>query len=242
MLVPASVARAFIREAQSAKASRNIQAVDSLLPSWPSRPLPAEAIAAGRRRTTQDLDAFRVRGRGEFEALVMTPQILALRKAEADTLRKYFDPGVSTTMFCDGSGPCDPIEAWSGLADYLGERRAVVVIQVAPTRLPPPRRGEHARVDMNRRQGLVRMQLMRGDVAVDPIEQHRIMSVVNPNDYPENQRELLYSGLAVFNPNELLAGGALELRIYHQGRDPQRLPIPSSVVEAVRRDLAPVLR
>jgi serine/threonine protein kinase len=242
MLVPASVARAFVREAQQAKTSRNLQAIDSLLPSWPSRPLPADEIAAGIRRTTKDLDPFRVRGRGEFEALVMTPQLLALRKAEADTLRKYFDPGNSSTMFCDGSAPCDPLEAWSGLADYLRERRGVVVIQVAPTRLPPPRRGEHARVDMNRRQGLVRVQLMRGNAVVDPIEQQRIMSVVNPNEYPENQRELLYSGLAVFNPNELLAGGNLELRIFHQGREPQRLPIPASVVEAVRRDLASVLR
>ena len=242
MLVPASVARAFLREAQSAKTSRNMQAVDSLLPSWPSRPLAADQIAAGIRRTTRDLDGFRVRGRGDFEALVMTPQILALRKAEADTLRKYFNPGISTSTFCDGTGPCDPIETWGGLADYLNERRAVVVIQVAPRLLPPPFRGEHRRVDMNRRPALVRFQLMRGNTAVDPIEQHRIYSVINPSEYPENQRELLYSGLAVFNPNDVLAGGNLELRIFHGGRDPLRLSIPAAVIENIRRDLASVIR
>ncbi|HEX6313965.1 MAG TPA: protein kinase [Gemmatimonadaceae bacterium] len=242
MLVPASVARAFVREAQAERNSKNLAAIDSALPSWPSRPLPAAEVASGVRRTTQDLDAFRVRGRGDFEALVMTPQLLALRKAEADTLRKYFNPGSPATMFCDGNGPCDPLEAWSGLNDYLEERRAVVVIQVAPRQLAPPRRGEHARVDMNRRPGLVRIQLRRGNTEVPPIEHHRIMSVVNPGEYPENQRELLYSGLAVFNPGDILEGGNVEILVYHQGREPQRLPVPNSVLEAVRRDLASVLR
>jgi hypothetical protein len=243
MLVPPSVARAFVREAQAERTSKGLQPIDSLLPSWPARPLAADELAAGIRRTSQDLAAFRVRpGRGDFEALVMTPQILALRKAEADTLRKYFNPGSSATMFCDGNGPCDPLEAWGGLADYLGERRAVVVIQVAPRLLPPPFRGEHARVDMNRKPGLVRVQLMRGNTEVPLIEQHRIMSVVNPGDYPENQRELLYSGLAIYNPNDVLAGGNLELRIYHGGREPFRLPIPAPVVERIRADLASVIR
>ena len=242
-LVPASVARAFLREAQAERTSKNLQAADSLLPTWPSRPIGADQIAAGIRRTSADLDAFRVRVRGDFEALVMTPQVLALRKAEADTLRKYFNPGAATTMYCDGNGPCDPLEAWGGLGDYLGERRAVVVIQVAPSLLSPPYRGEHNKPNMNRKPVLTRMQLVRGGTAVEPIEQHRILSVVNPADYPENQRDALYSGLAVYNPNDLLQGGALELRVFTlQGRDAARLPIPASIVEAIRRDLASVIR
>ena len=95
---------------------------------------------------------------------------------------------------------------------------------------------------MNRKPGLVRVQLMRGNTEVPQIEQHRIMSVINPSDYPENQRELLFSGLAVYNPNDVLAGGNLELRIYHGGRDPLRLPIPAPVVERIRNDLASVIR
>jgi serine/threonine-protein kinase len=242
-LVPASVARAFLREAQAERRSKSIEPVDSLRPSWPSRPIAAGEIVAGRRRTSADLDAFRIRGRGDFEALVMTPQILSLRKAEADTLRKYFNPGLSTTMYCDGSGPCDPLEAWTALSDYLAERRAVVVIQVAPRELPPPFRGEHRRPDMNRRPALTQVQLFRGNAAIAPIEYHRIFSVINPNDYPEGQRESLYSGLYVFNPNDVLQGsGDLELRVFHGGREPLRLAVPSSVLDALRRDLASVLR
>jgi len=242
MLVPASVARAFVREAQAERSSRNLQPVDSLLQTWPSRPLGAAELAAGVRRTTNDLDAFRVR-RGDFEALIMTPQILALRKAEADTLRKYFNPGSTSTMFCDGNGPCDPIEAWTGLNDYLGERRAVVVVQVAPSRFPPPYRGEHARQDMNRRPALTRILLVRANTNLEPIEAHRVFSVVNPNDYPENQREALGSILAVYNPTVILEGGPLELQIFTQGgRAPQRLPIPQSVLDAIRRDMASVIR
>jgi hypothetical protein len=243
MLVPSSVARAFLREAQAERSSKNLQAADSLLPSWPSRPMATDEIAAGTRRTSADLDAFRVTARGDFVALVMTPQILALRKAEADTLRKYFNPGSPTQTYCDGSGPCDPIEAWGGLTDYLNERRAVVVIQVAPSRLLPPYRGEHTRADMNRRPVLFRVELARAGTVVGPIETHRILSVVNPADYPEAQREALYSGLVVYNPNDLLQGGALELRVFTlQGRDAVRLPIPASVVEGIRRDLASAIR
>ena len=244
MLVPPSVARGFLRDAQTERNSKNLEAIDSLLPSWPSRPLGADDIAAGIRRTNQDLDAFRVRpGRGDFEALVMTPQILALRKAEADTLRKYFNPGSSTSTYCDGNGPCDPLEAWGGLNDYISERRGVVVIQVAPRLLPPPYRGEHAKPDMNRKPALLRVAVMRGNIEVAPIEAHRIISVINQGEYPENQKDLLYSGLAVYNPNELLQGGALEVRIFVLGgRDALRIPIPANVVERIRSDLASVIR
>ena len=243
-LIPASVARAFLREAQQERRSKSIVASDSLLPSWPSRPLSAAEMAAGLRRTSQDLDTFRVPQRGDFTALVMTPQILALRKAEADTLRKYFNPGLSTTMFCDGNGPCDPIEAWTGLDDYLSERRAVVAIQVAPRQLPPPYRGEHNRQDMNRRPVLTQVQVVRGNTTIAPIESHRIFSVVNPASYPEAQQQALYSGLYIYNPNDFLEGtGTLEIRVTHVGgRDPVRLAIPESVIEAVRRDLASVIR
>ncbi len=243
-VVPASVVRAFLREAQSERTSKNLQAADSLLASWPARPVAADDIAAGVRRTTQDLDAFRIRaGRAPYEALVMTPQILAWRNAEADTLRKYFNPGSTTTTFCGGTGPCDPLEAWASLGDYLSERRAVVVIQVAPSVFPPPYRGEHAKQDMNRRPALARVQLMRGNVEIQPIESSRIYSVINPSEYPQTQWEPLYSGVYVYNPNDLLQGGAMELQVFTVGgRDRIRLPIPASVIEGIRRDLAAALR
>ena len=126
--------------------------------------------------------------------------------------------------------------------DYLGERRAVVAIQVAPSVLPPPFRGEHQKADMNRKTALVRVQLYRGNVEILPIEATRIYSVINPGEYQQNQWEFLYSGLNVYNPNDLLQGGNLELRISHTARDQVKLPIPASIIEGIRRDLASVVR
>ena len=243
-MVPAAAARAFVRDAQAERASKGIQPNDSLPPSWPGRPLGAEDLASGIRRTNADLDAFRITpGRGDFVALVMTPQLLALRKAEADTMRKYFNPGAAVTAFCDGTGPCDPIETWGSLGDYLSERRGVVVVQVAPRALPPPRRGERKVENMNRKPIAISLQLARGNTAVAPIETLRIFSVVNPADYPDGQRESLYSVVGVYDPNDLVQPGNLELRIFTQGgREPLRVPVPASVVEGIRRDLASVLR
>jgi hypothetical protein len=146
-------------------------------------------------------------------------------------------------MFCDGNGPCDPLEAWTSLNDYLNERRGVVVIQVAPQRLSPPRRGERARVDMNRRPVISTMRLMRGNTVIPPIETQRIYSVVNPTEYPENQRESLYSVVGVYDPNELVQPGNLEVHVFVQGgNNATRIQIPPTVVESVRRDLASVIR
>ncbi len=232
-LVPASVARTFLRAAHST----NTLAIDSLLPSWPSRPMDASVMAAAVRRTSQDLENFRVRPRGDFEALVMSPQILAFRESEADTLRKYYNPGSPATQYCDGTGPCDPIETWTNLGSYLSERRAVVVIQVAPQRIPPPFRGEHKLVDMNRRPVFLRMELTVNGRPVRPIESHRIFGVVNPQAYPEDQRESLFTGLAVFDPRELLVPDAeLEIRVQVQGRDLVRMPVPGSVLAKLGAD------
>lgn len=239
-LVPASVARAFLREAASA----GVAAVDSVLPSWPSRPVSAEAMAEAVRRTSQDLDRFRVPARNDFEALVMSPQILAYRRAEVDTMKKYFNPGSPASQYCDGTGFCDPIEAWGNLGAYLSERRAVVVIQVTPQRLQAPRRGERALADMNRRQTLLRATVSRGGQPLPILESHRIYSAINPASYPENQREALYSGLLVLSGEDFLGGtGAMEITVSFVGGSALvRLPIPASVVEAIRADLASAIR
>lgn len=242
-LVSASVARAFLRDAQAEKTARNLQANDSLPPSWPGRPVSADDLAAGLRRTSADIDAFRVQARGDWAALVMTPQLLALRKAEADTMRKYFNPGSAATTFCDGSGVCDPLEAWGPLDAYLRERRGVVVIQVAPSNLAPPRRGDRSKANMGRRPVINQIRLTRGGTVIAPIETQRIYSVINPGDYTEQQQLQLYSALAVFDPNDLVQPGALEIQVFTVGGgNPVRLPIPATVVEGIRRDLASVLR
>jgi S1-C subfamily serine protease len=239
-LVPASAARAFLRSALAA----GVQPIDSILPSWPARPVSAEDMAAAVRRTSQDLERFRVPVRNDFEALVMTPQVLVYRRAEADTMRKYFNPGSPARQYCDDTGFCDPIEAWTNLETYVAQRRGVVVIQVAPSRLAPPRRGERAVVDMNRRPALVRVVLTRDGQPIHAIEAHRIYSVINPTAYPEGQRDALYSVLLVFGAADLLEGsGPLEIQAQVQGsRDLVRLSVPGSVIEAVRADLASTLR
>jgi hypothetical protein len=239
-LVPASAARAFLRNALAA----GVQPIDSILPSWPSRPVSAEEMASAMRRTSQDLEKFRVPARNDFEALVMTPQVLVYRRAEADTMRKYFNPGSPARQYCDGNGFCDPLEAWGNLEEYLEQRRGVVVIQVAPSRLAPPRRGERAVVDMNRRPALVRVEVTGGGQRIPIIETHRIFSVINPTAYPEGQRDALNSVLVVIGATDLLGGsGALEIQAQVQGsRDLVRLPIPVSVIDAVRADLASSMR
>jgi hypothetical protein len=245
-LVDARVVRALVERATTDRAARRLVALDSLPPSWPATALSEERINEGVARTTRDLDAYRFRS-GGFDVLVMTPQVVRWRRAQADTVRKgaaLFEIGVS----CPASEEiCDPLEQWKpALGDYLAERRGVVIVQVSPEVAPAPGIGVRRNIDF--RTGNFQTMSIRADNdVVVPIESARIFAVPNPQAYTQRNRQAFVAGVYVLSPASLLRGRTprtVELTITDATRPdaPVRITIPASVLQAVATDLADVLR
>jgi hypothetical protein len=239
IVTAASGVRAFVARARSERTRRRLTPIDALPPSWPSRALPAAELTRAAGRSTADIDAFRIR-QGAFEVLVMTPQVMAWRRARGDSIRKNPDP-FSRTAFCQEDLRCDPLEAWGSWPEYLAERRAVVVIEVTPNVAPPPFFRRPDPVDF--RQGDVNAMTLTSDgAAVGSIESARMEAVPNGDTYRAQRREVFHSVIYVFRPGDIVPSGAtprLELLVHDARRqnDPVRITIPAGVLEAVRRDV-----
>jgi serine/threonine-protein kinase len=221
-------------------AARRLRPRDVLPPTWPSRPVPASALAEGARRRATELDPYRMAA-GPFAVLVMTPQVMAWRRALADSVRRSSDPFVLRRgIWCGGEVVCDPIEAWIGWREYLGERRAVVIVEVAPAAARPPYLRNSELADF--RQGdFVRLEILRDGVVVPPIESAVIPAVANPDAY-QPRRPVFRSGVYVFRPRDLIAGPSTVLQLVvtdaRRPGEPYRTTVPQGVLQAVARDLA----
>jgi len=100
---------------------------DAASPLGRGEPFPSEPIAAvSGLGSTLDLHNYRTEA-GPFRVFMMTPQVMAWRETQAVKAladRKRNDPrkaGAWTMV--------DPIEGWRDWSDYLGDRRAVVVVR-----------------------------------------------------------------------------------------------------------------
>ena len=135
--VAAPVLEAALARAHDSLSAAHFKAVsDSLLPVVPRDPFPSEPIAAvSGLGATLDLHNYRAEI-GPFKIFVMTPQVMAWREVQAQKAlveRKRSDPKKAATWTA-----VDPIEGWRDWADYLGERRAVVVVNVMPDKTQFP--------------------------------------------------------------------------------------------------------
>lgn len=221
-------------------AARRLRPRDILPPTWPSRPMAASALVEGARRSATELDAYRMTA-GPFAVLVMTPQVMAWRRALADSVRRSSDPFVLRRgIWCGGEVVCDPIEVWAGWREYLGERRAVVIVDVAPAAARPPFLRNSELADF--RQGdFASLEILRDGVVVPPIESAVIPAVANPDAY-QPRRPVFRSGIYVFRPRDLIAGPSTVLQLVvtdaRRPGEPYRTTVPQAVLQAVARDLA----
>ena len=239
-LTPARSIRQLVAAAARARDS-GARAIDSVPPTWAAVPISDDVLKQAARRTVQVIDAFRVR-QDPYDVLFMTPQVMAWRKATADLMRQNPDP-MNLTASCSAQGTCDPIEKWAHWTEYLTARRVVVAVQVSPAEAPPPALG--LLTVLNFRRGNVRsVQLLRNGQPLAPIEGARIYAVPNPEKYPPN-RPAYYSGVYVFQPSDFTDPSArFELAITEEGRAGSltRMPVPSSVIQAVLQDVSPFVR
>ncbi|MFN8570614.1 MAG: S1C family serine protease [Gemmatimonadaceae bacterium] len=115
---------------------------------WPAKRIGEAERGAGASMSEKDIEAYRTRRDG-FEVLVMTPQVVAWRRA-ATTDGQRSDSPFAVDQSSKSGGIRDPLQRWSEWEEYWRERRAIVMIDVSPEATRPPFAGSPSRWNSRR--------------------------------------------------------------------------------------------
>lgn len=152
---------------------------DTLVPTWPATPVSRTVLAAALARTEEDLAPYRA-GQDGLAILAMTPQVMAWRN---DRARQQIS-GARVMSLSDSSQIrfVDPVQLWRYWDVYVSDRRAVVVLHVAPELAAYPLPNRQQVIDL-KRGDVEDLRLYRNDTLLAPIESARIPAVVNDEAY-----------------------------------------------------------
>jgi putative serine protease PepD len=240
---PASSIADAVQRARTALASLGAAApTDSLLPVLPPDPFPKAPIDAVSVLPRLDLDVYRTGG-GPFRVLVMTPQLMAWRQAQADkalAARKHDDPQKAAQW-----RRIDPIEGWRDWRDYLDDRRAVVVVNVMPEGAAFPFY-EADKLQSFDGGNFKSMVITRDGVPIVPVEKVRIPAVLNVDEMRASGRQVPMQGIYVyrirdFAPRAVGTTAAYAVRIVDaaQPDKPVSIPIQPAMIEQLWKDFTP---
>jgi len=240
---PASSVADAVQRARTALASLGAAApTDSLLPVLPPDPFPKAPIDAVSALPRLDVDVYRTGG-GPFRVLVMTPQVMAWRQAQADkalAARKHDDPRKAAQW-----RRIDPIEGWRDWRDYLDDRRAVVVVNVMPegAAFPFYEADKLQNFDGGNFKSMV---ITRDGVPIVPVEKVRIPAVLNVDEMRASGRQVPMQGIYVyrirdFAPRAVGTTAAYAVRIVDaaQPDKPISIPIQPAMIEQLWKDFTP---
>ncbi len=222
-----------------ARAARSAARVDTTsLPVWPAKRIAESARTTGASMSEKEIDAYRTRRDG-FEVLVMTPQVVAWRRAATAASGRSDNP-FAVDKPAAGKGTRDPLQRWSEWEEYWRERRAVVMIDASPEATRPPFAGSTKPVEFKKGDvdGFV---LLRDGVEVPAIESSRVVAVPDPELY--NGRTVFHSGVAVYAPEAFATGSRFRLEVRDASRPGRSIGVDlsSKTIERVRADLGPYL-
>ena len=229
-IVGAGALRALLATARSAAAG--ITPDTTLTRSWPARPVPSDAIAAAEAGNV-DLQQYRVT-QGGFDILAMTPQVLAWRMARSAPAPSDnpFDIGAKTP-----AGPPDPLLEWRAWRDYREERRAVVVLEIAPDKAAYPQRPDKP---LDAKKGdFYSMTITRDGTPLVPLESQTIHAVGNPDAYKRDKKAVPNAGVYVFHPADF-ANAAASYQVQVVDADQKRrvtVALTPAMLQAIARDL-----
>jgi hypothetical protein len=234
-LVPAGAVRAFLAAVRPRRSA--VVADSTPLPMWPSRPLgDAERTAVASR----DVETYRAHNDG-FEVLVMTPRVAAWRRAAADSAGKGGDdPFAIGSKFKTSGGIADPIQSWKEWDSYWNDRRAVVVIEVAPDKAAPPFHGSGRPVDFSKG-NVGSVVLKRDGVALPAIETATFRAVPDTSGY--GGRPIFRSGVIVVAPDAFATGTNFTLEVSDAARAGRviQVKLERRTIAAIQSDLAAYL-
>ncbi|MEO7963696.1 MAG: protein kinase [Gemmatimonadaceae bacterium] len=177
---------------------------DSLFWSWPTRPVPQEALDAGLKLAESAVVPYKVTS-GGYTVFAVTPPILAWRYAKSgaaasDALNPFDIPGATTPK------TPDPAAAWRQWGRYHAERRAVVILDISPEKASYP--ATPGKLLEARDADFVSMEIKRDGVTLIPIESQRVSAVVNQEEYRRKKKPVPNAGIYVFHPLDFASTSA----------------------------------
>lgn len=229
----ASVASA-LRSARSAAAS--FVPNDSLFWSWPARAVPQDDIDAGGKLAESAIVSYKATA-GGFTVFAVTPQVMEWRyvrsgSAAADAKNPFDIGGTSTPK------PADPAAEWKEWGRYHAERRAVVILEVAPEKASFP---EVPRKMLDAKDAdFFSMELKRDGTPLRAIESQRVNAVVNIDEYGRKKKKVPNAGLYVFHPMDFASTSAkYSVDIADQSGRRVSIALPQGMIDAIANDLGP---
>ncbi|MBX6363555.1 MAG: trypsin-like peptidase domain-containing protein [Gemmatimonadetes bacterium] len=230
------------------------------LPVLSATPFPVEGVKLAAAMPKMDLKPYTFEG-GPFVVSVMTPPVMAYRQAQAlkaltGRREKREQKGGVTE-----NEKVDNIQNWFGWEEYVGERKAAVVLQVEP------KVGQTGGSLFANLLGAVaagysgtyfvphevlefkgdfrRMKLLRDGQVVEAVEENRIPAVLNIADYYRSGRDFAYQGVYVYRPDEFAPRPdgtfpSFQLQVINTGKpnQPVYIPLPEKTVRALWDDFA----
>lgn len=228
----AATVAAVVKSARSAAASMTPN--DSLFWSWPTRPVPQDAIDAGGKLSDSAIAPYKVTKDG-FTVFAVTPPVLAWRyvksgAAAADAANPFVIPGAATPK------PADPAAEWKQWGRYLSERRAVVIFDISPEQASFP---EVPKKLLDPKDGdFFSMELKRDGTTLIPIESQRVASVVKQDEYGRKNRRVPNAGLYVYHPMDFASTTAkYTMEIADQSGRRVSVALPAAMIEGIAKDL-----
>ena len=200
-------------------AGRARAARDSVIPIWPDRSVRAALLVEAGPRVRTDIERYRVT-QSRVTVLVMTPQVMKYR-ADAD----------ANPM----SLVADPVRAWAPWRAYVGERRAVVVLNASHQDAAFPK-WPSGEVDF-RNVSLRSIRLLRNDTLVAPIEAGTFPALTS-----NGRREIGLSAIAVYSPYDFRANAQYRVEVVDARGSATTLHVPPGSLELVRSDFGWLFR
>ncbi len=207
------------------KVATGRQAPEDVVPIWPMRQVSSAALGdEATRAVDAQVESYRIT-RGDLTLLAMTPQVMKRRNDVA-----------GNTFNLAAANDKDPVAQWGSWKPTIDGRRGVVVFYAShkdATFLRWPQN------DANLRNAeAASIQLFRNDTLVTPIESARIPSLTR-----NGTRPIPTAAVASYSALEFREGDSWRVNVLDgAGKSLLSSPVPPGTLEAIRRDLASVLR
>lgn len=233
---------------------------DSLLPNAPDNPYPLDLLKAAAAKPKFDLRPFSGDVKG-FDFVFLTPPSMAWRaaKAQSEILSRRKQREAKAGASADER--VDPLQNWPGWDEYVGGRRAVIVLYIAPKVAETKASGWAnvlgafaaglsnsyfvGRYDLEFKGDFRGATVKRDGEEIVPVDVNRSPAVLDVQTWTAKGKDYAYQGILVFRPEDFapkadgtFATYSVRIEDLRQPTRPVEFDLSPKTVQAIWKDFA----